>query len=59
MAKSPVVSREVWLKLEDYNRRNFHPDDYDTEALLDQWRTELFGEYGSLNELLVAGRRGA
>jgi predicted metal-dependent hydrolase len=56
---SPVVSREIWLKLKDYNRRDFHPDDHDTEALLDQWRTELFGEYGSLNQLLVAGRRGA
>jgi predicted metal-dependent hydrolase len=57
--KSPVVSREIWRKLKDYNRPDFHPDDYDTEALLDHWRTELFGEYGSLNELLVAGRRGA
>ena len=56
---SPVVSRAIWRKLKDYNRPDFHPDDYDTEALLDQWRTELFGEYGTLNELLVAGRRGA
>jgi hypothetical protein len=53
------VSREIWRKLKDYNRPDFHPDDNDTEALLDQWRTELFGEDGSLNELLVAGRRGA
>jgi uncharacterized protein len=57
--KSPVVSHEIWLKLKDYNRRDFHPGDYDTDALLDRWRTELFGEDGSLNELLVAGRRGA
>ena len=56
---SPVVSREIWLKLKDYNRPDFHPHDNDTDALLDQWRAELFGEYGSLNELLVAGRRGA
>jgi predicted metal-dependent hydrolase len=56
---SPVVSPAIWRKLKDYNRPDFHPDDYDTEALLDHWRTELFGEDGSLNELLVAGRRGA
>ena len=57
--KSPVMSRKIWNTLKDYNRADFHPDDYDTDALLDQWRTELFGDNGTLNELLVSGRRGA
>jgi len=58
--RSPLMRREVWLQLKDYNRPDFHPDDIDTDALLDRWRTELFGEYGTLNDKLVAaGGRGA
>jgi uncharacterized protein len=57
---SPLMRREVWQQLKDYNRPDFHPDDSNTDELLDQWRTELFGEYGSLNDLLVtADKRGA
>lgn len=56
---SPLMSREVWLQLKDYNRSDFHPDDSDTDALLDRWRTELFGEDGTLNDKLVASGRGA
>jgi len=58
--RSPLMRREVWLQLKDYNRPDFHPDDSDTDALLDHWRTELFGEDGTLNDKLVAaGGRGA
>lgn len=57
--RTPVVSREIWLKLKDYNRPGFHPDDNNTDALLDRWRAELFGEDGTLNDVLLAGRRGA
>jgi len=58
--RSPLMQREVWLQLKDYNRPDFHPDDSDTDALLDRWRTELFGEHGTLNDKLVAtGGRGA
>jgi predicted metal-dependent hydrolase len=31
-----------------YFRPSFHPDDRDTEAVLDDWREKLFGEQGSL-----------
>jgi predicted metal-dependent hydrolase len=51
--KSPVVSREVWNQLKDYNRPDFHPDDRDTTELVEQWRLELFGEQGTLNDKLV------
>jgi uncharacterized protein len=51
--KSPVVSRKVWNQLKDYNRPDFHPDDRDTTALVEQWRAELFGESGTLNSKLV------
>jgi predicted metal-dependent hydrolase len=48
-----VVSREIWDQLKDYNRPDFHPDDRDTTGLVEQWRAELFGDEGSLNDKLV------
>ncbi len=51
--RSPVVSKELWLQLKDYNRPDFHPDDRDTNELVSEWREELFGAEGTLNGLLV------
>ena len=56
--RSPLMSRGLWNQLRDYNRPDFHPDDRDTTALIEQWRTELFGEQGTLNDKL-ASRGGA
>lgn len=56
--RSPLARREVWQRLRDYDRSDFHPDDHDTEELVRRWREELFGGEGSLNDLLV-GRSGA
>jgi len=50
---SPLFQRSVWDQLNDYNRPDFHPDDIDTTELVQQWRAELFGEAGTLNDLLV------
>ena len=50
---SPVMRREVWEQLKDYNRPDFHPDDRDTSGLIERWRTELFGEHGTLNDKLA------
>lgn len=35
-------------ELAKYLRPGFHPDDIDTNALMDQWHTELFGAEGAL-----------
>ena len=51
--KSPVVSRKVWEQLKDYDRPDFHPDDSDTDALVEEWRGILFGTEGSLNSKLA------
>jgi len=51
--KSPVMRREVWEQLKDYNRPDFHPDDRDTTHLVEQWRRELFGDAGTLNDKLA------
>jgi len=51
--RSPIMQRELWEQLRDYNRTDFHPDDRDTTALVSQWRTELFGDAGTLNDKLT------
>jgi uncharacterized protein len=46
--RSPMMRREIWVQLRDYNRPDFHPDDRDTSELVARWREELFGEHGTL-----------
>src|SRR5690606_14812869 len=50
---SPWLRREVWERLRDYNRPDFHPDDHPTDELVARWRDELFGEQGRLNDKLA------
>jgi predicted metal-dependent hydrolase len=52
--RSPIMRRELWGQLRDYNRPDFHPDDRDTTELVERWRRELFGEDGTLNDKLAA-----
>lgn len=40
----------------DFFRRDFHPNDHDDTALVAEWREKLFGENGTLNQYLKAGR---
>ena len=51
--RSPIMRRELWDQLRDYNRPDFHPEDRDTTQLVDQWRDELFGDHGTLNAKLA------
>ncbi len=51
--KSPVMRKEIWDQLKEYNRPGFHPDDRDTRELVATWRETLFGDHGTLNRLLV------
>jgi predicted metal-dependent hydrolase len=51
--RSPIVSRDLWDQLKDYDRPDFHPDDRDTTELTETWRAKLFGADGELNALLV------
>lgn len=53
--KSPLaaMSGDIWNRLRDYNRPDFHPDDHDTTELVAHWRAELFGDSGSLTGKLA------
>lgn len=51
--QSPVMRKEIWDQLKEYNRPGFHPDDRDTGELVATWRETLFGDHGTLNSLLV------
>jgi hypothetical protein len=53
LRRSPIVDKELWRQLKDYDRPDFHPDDRDTTELVTRWRSELFGEQGTLNDKLV------
>ena len=55
MRRSPLMSRELWNRLCEYDRPDFHPDDRDTTELVARWRDELFGAAGTLNDRLAAG----
>jgi uncharacterized protein len=57
--RSPVMSRKVWEQLKDYDRPDFHPDDSDTDALVEEWRAVLFGDEGSLNDKLASSGKSA
>ena len=57
--RSPIMQRELWEQLRDYNRPDFHPDDRDTTELVEQWRTELFGDAGTLNDKLATSATSA
>ncbi len=59
LRRSPFLRREVWRQLRDYNRADFHPDDQDATALVERWREVLFGEAGTLNDLLVSAASAA
>ncbi|MCB0978735.1 MAG: metal-dependent hydrolase, partial [Acidimicrobiales bacterium] len=51
--KLPLLRREVWETLKDYERKGFHPDDHDTVELVAEWQSKLFGDAGTLNDKLT------
>jgi len=51
---SPWLSKTVRRRIRDYNRADFHPNDHDSTALLEEWREKLFGEQGALVDHLAS-----
>jgi predicted metal-dependent hydrolase len=49
----PLVSKEVWQALKEYNRPGFHPLDQDNSELVEEWRRRLFGEDGVMKDKLA------
>jgi len=53
LRRSAIFKRSMWAALKDFERPDFHPDDRDTSAMLEEWRERLFGADGTLNDRLV------
>jgi predicted metal-dependent hydrolase len=51
---SPFTSPRAVRQLFEYHRRDFHPNDRDTTALIAEWRAKLFGSNGELTDLLAS-----
>jgi predicted metal-dependent hydrolase len=51
LRRSPFARPHVVRQLFDYHRKDFHPTDRDTDALITRWRETLFGREGDLAEL--------
>jgi predicted metal-dependent hydrolase len=54
LRKSPFVKPHVVQQLFDYHRKDFHPTDRDTDALIAEWREKLFGRDGDLTDLIAS-----
>ncbi|MEO5876036.1 MAG: metal-dependent hydrolase [Streptosporangiaceae bacterium] len=54
LRRSPWLQPEVFRQIKDYNRPGFHPDDHDTNALVQEWKHRLFGADGALAERMKA-----
>lgn len=53
LRNSPFARKKLLLRIAEYHRPGFHPDDRDTEELVERWRAELFGDDGTLRDRLV------
>ena len=54
LRRSALIDRDLWDQLKDYERPDFHPDDRDTDGLVEEWRETLFGAEGTLNDKLTS-----
>jgi hypothetical protein len=52
--EQPLLRREVWEQLREYERKGFHPDDLPTGELVDEWRERLFGNDGVMVDSLAS-----
>lgn len=54
LRRSPFTSSRAVKQLFEYHRRGFHPNDRETDDLIATWRERLFGQEGTLVELLAS-----
>lgn len=52
---SIFLRKDTVARIYDYHRRDFHPDDHESDHLLAHWREELFGTSGSLADRVKVG----
>lgn len=53
LRRSRVLSMKTYEALKEFDRPGFHPNDRDTDHVLEAWRERLFGDGGELQQNLV------
>jgi len=59
LRRSIFLRKTTVERIYDYHRRDFHPDDHQSDHLLAHWRDELFGAEGPLADRVKAGAAAA
>ncbi len=54
--RNGLFTRDMWAAVKAFEQPGFHPDQRNTDPLLDEWRDRLFGDEGTLNDRLIGSK---
>ncbi len=54
-SRTPMFTADALRRFRSYNRPGFHPDDWDSAAVLEHWSKELFDQDGSQRVIASSG----
>ena len=54
-SRTPMFTADALQRFRSYNRPGFHPDDWDSAAVLERWSKELFDQDGSQKVIAQPG----
>ncbi|CPU21781.1 putative metal-dependent hydrolase [Mycobacteroides abscessus] len=54
-SRTPMFTADALRRFRSYNRPGFHPDDWDSAAVLERWSKELFDQNGSQRVIAQSG----
>ena len=54
-SRTPMFTADALRRFRSYNRPGFHPDDWDSAAILEHWSKELFDQDGSQRVIASSG----
>ncbi|SHP45548.1 putative metal-dependent hydrolase [Mycobacteroides abscessus subsp. abscessus] len=54
-SRTPMFTADALRRFRSYNRPGFHPDDWDSAAVLERWSKELFDQDGSQRVIAQSG----
>ena len=54
--RNGLFTRDVWNAIKEFEQPGFHPDQRNTDALLEEWEVRLFGDEGTMNDRLIGSK---